>query len=424
LQAFHPKTLAAVPLRGPSSTTRSRTWPRIAAWILGLLLAVPAPGLAARQASIVVDAASGAVLSASEPTALWRPASLTKLMTLYLTFTELAAGRLKLEEMVTVSSYAARMPPSELGLAAGEKITVENLVLATITRSANDAAVVLAERIGGNETAFARLMTEAAKRLAMNGSIFRNATGLPDPEQTTTARDMALLALALQREFPQYYNFFSARGMSHRGESLPTINAILNLYPGADGLKTGFTCGSGYNLVASAMRDGRRVVGVLLGGLTSDQRFGGMRSLLDAGFLADKAVAEDPPTIDQMKEVPDGAPPQQLSDEDCQPGWALQSDGEVAGRLPGWGIAFGGFPTSAPTRALLDRSMKLIPTSLKAGRPVVVTRQYKGLKSYRAVVVGLTAAQAANICHHLWDKGSYCRALDPAVLNNPKALWR
>ncbi len=424
MSELHSIFSAGLRLRDPWSTTRSRTWSRASALAIGLLLVVAAPALAARQASIVIDAASGAVLSASEPTALWRPASLTKLMTLYLTFAELAAGRLKLEETVTVSSYAARMPPSELGLAAGEKVSVENLVLATITRSANDAAVALAERIGGNETAFAQRMTEAAKRLAMNGSVFRNATGLPDPEQTTTARDMALLALALQREFPQYYHFFSARGMTHRGESLPTINAILNLYPGADGLKTGFTCGSGYNLVASAEREGRRVVGVLLGGLTSDQRFGGMRNLLDAGFVADKAVAEDPPTIDQMKEVPDGAPPQQLSDEDCQPGWALQSDGEVAGRLPGWGIAFGGFPTSAPTRALLDRSLKLLPAKLKAGRPAVVARQYKGFKSYRAVVVGLTSAQAAAICHHLWDKGSYCRALDPAVLNNPKALWR
>src|SRR5262249_50878987 len=157
------------------------------------------------------------------------------------TFEALAAGRLKLDEVLTASAYAAAMPPSELGLGKGEKITVENAVLATITRSANDAVVVLAERLAGDETSFAAPMTATAKRLGMTGSVFRNATGLPDPEQTTTARDMALLAWALMRDFPQYYRFFSARGTDFQGGYLPTINAILDLYPGADGLKTGFT---------------------------------------------------------------------------------------------------------------------------------------------------------------------------------------
>ena len=143
----------------------------------------PAPALAAQQASIVVDAASGEVLSSSEPTALWRPASLTKLMTLYLTFEEVAAERLKLTDILTASAYAAAMPPSELGLSKGEKISVENAILATITRSANDAAVVLAERVGGDETSFAGRMTATAKRPGMTGSNFRNATGLPDPSR-------------------------------------------------------------------------------------------------------------------------------------------------------------------------------------------------------------------------------------------------
>ena len=382
------------------------------------------PAFAARQASIVVDAASGAVLFASEPTALWRPASLTKLMTLYLTYEALQAGRLKLEEKLTVSAYAAAMPPSRLGLAKGEKIAVEDAILATITRSANDAAVALAERIGGDETSFAGQMTAAAKHLGMTGSVFRNATGLPDPEQITTARDMAVLGLALIHEYPAYYHFFSATGMRHLGESLPTINAILNLYPGADGLKTGFTCGSGYNLVASATRGGERVLGVLLGGLTSDQRFSGMRVLLDAGFAARAKLREDPVAIDRMQEIADGAPPQQFSDEECAPGWALQPDGQIAGRLPGWGIVFGGFPKSGPTQALLDRNVKLLPGRLSAGRPAVIARQYEGFRSYRAVVVGLTASQAAAMCRHLAGKGRYCRALTPAMLNNPKAVWR
>jgi D-alanyl-D-alanine carboxypeptidase len=391
--------------------------------ILAAIGSIASPSVAAPQSSIVIDD-TGAVLAASAPTALWRPASLTKLMTLYLAFGELAAGRMGLAEKLTVSAYAAAMPPSALGLVKGEKITVEDAILATITRSANDAAVVLAERIAGEETSFAGRMTSTARRLGMTGSIFRNATGLPDPEQTTTARDMAVLALALLRDFPQYYRFFAARGMRHLGASLPTINAILGLYPGADGLKTGFTCSSGYNLVASAVHHDERVIAVLLGGLTSDQRFGGMRNLLDAGFAALGKKTEDPVMIAKLTEASDGPPPQQLSDEECAPGWSLEPDGEVAGRLPGWGIAFGGFPKAQPTRALLDRSLKLLPADLKTGRPAVVTRQYAGLRSYRAVVVGLTAAQASGICHHLWQKQSYCRALSPQMLNNPRALWR
>src|SRR5690242_6501576 len=228
---------------GPRMRARLRL---LAVTLLSLAAAWPAGAAPAPQSSIVVDAVTGAVLSSSDPTALWRPASLTKLMTLYITFEELAAGRLKLSDMLTVSSYAAAMPPTELGLIKGEKVSVETAILGTITRSANDAAVVLAERIGGDETSFASRMTATARRLGMTGSNFHNASGLPDPEQTTTARDMALLARALIRDFPQYYHFFSARSMSYLGGSLPSINAILYLYPGADGLKTGFTCSSGY----------------------------------------------------------------------------------------------------------------------------------------------------------------------------------
>jgi D-alanyl-D-alanine carboxypeptidase len=391
----------------------------LAALVLGSDTARAAP-----QSSIVVDAGTGEVLSASDPSALWRPASLTKLMTLYITFEELAAGRLKLAEILTVSPYAAAMPPSQLGLLKGAKITVETAILATITRSANDAAVVLAERIGGNETSFATRMTATAKRLGMTGSSFHNASGLPDPEQITTAHDMAVLARALIHDYPQYYHFFSARGMSYLGGNLPSINAILYLYPGADGLKTGFTCGSGYNLVASATHDGTRIIGVLLGGLTSDQRFAGMRILLDRGFATEGMPPADPTLLDQMTAAGSAPPPQQLSAEACAPGWSLEPDGAVAGRLPGWGILFGGFPRQEATRALLQRGMKLLPGNLKAGQPAVVARQYKGFKAYRAVVVGLTNTQAVAMCRHLWGQGGYCRALSPMELNNPKALWR
>jgi D-alanyl-D-alanine carboxypeptidase len=209
--------------------------------------------------------------------------------------------------------------------------------------------------------------------------------------------------------------------MTFRGGWLPTINAILNLYPGADGLKTGFTCGSGYNLVASAVHNGRRILGVLLGGLTSDQRYRETTTLLDAGFAAE--VDEDPMTLDQMTRILAGDPPQQLSAQECAPGWSLSANAEVAGRLPGWGVTFGGFPRAQPTRALLERTLNRLPADLRRGRAAVVARRYEGLTSYRAVVVGLNRVEAAGACHLLWRRGNYCIALPPAVLNNPRAAW-
>jgi len=147
-----------------------------------------------------------------------------------------------------------------------------------------------------------------------------------------------------------------------------------------------------------------------------------MTDLLDAGFAT--GTEEDPLTLDQMGKIAPGAPPQQLTAEDCTPGWSLRPDGAIAGRLPGWGIVFGGYPQKGPTQALLSKSLKQIPPSLRAGRQTVVLRQYQDVRSYRAVIVGLTAGQAGDACRALWQAGSYCLALTPAVLNNPKAAWR
>jgi D-alanyl-D-alanine carboxypeptidase len=283
--------------------------------------------------------------------------------------------------------------------------------------------VALAQRVAGDETSFAARMTATAKTLGMTGSVFRNASGLPDPEQTTTARDMAVLALALLHDFPQLYGLFSVHGVNFRGGTLPTINAILDLYPGADGLKTGFTCGSGYNLVASAVHGDRRIIAVILGGLTSGQRFHETIDLLNVGFAAPVVPDEDPLTIAALMKMPVGPPPQQLSAEDCVPGWSLKSNGVVAGRLPGWGILLGGFRTVAPTRALLESSLRALPSKLRSGHADVFTRQMDGAQVYRAAVIGLTGAQAAAACQQLVAAARFCRVLPPAVLNNPRAIW-
>ena len=238
----------------------------------------------ASATSVVVDAVSGAVLSAEAPNHLWYPASLTKLMTVYVALAEIGAGRLSLADRLTVSARAASVPPVRFGLEAGETITVRQAIDAAIVASGNDAAIALAEKIGGSEQKFAGMMNMTAHSLGMTRTRFHNATGLPDGDQVTTARDMAALALALIRDYPQYYPLFNQRKVTIGKRSRGTVNALLGSYKGADGFKTGFTCGSGYNLVASAARDGRRVIGVVLGSISRDQRARHMTMLLDAGF--------------------------------------------------------------------------------------------------------------------------------------------
>src|SRR5215470_5541645 len=287
--------------------------------VAGLLWAARSGVAAPDYAAIVVDAGSGTVLESVSATARWYPASLTKVMTVYLAFDEIAAGRLKLDEELTVSAQAAAQPATELGLGAGQKITVKDTILAIILRSANDAAVTMAERIAGTEEAFAARMTAKAQELGMTRTVFRNATGLPDPEQVTTARDMAVLATALLENYPQYYHFFSTTSFSYDGQTFGTINGILSRYSGADGIKTGFTCGSGYNLVASATRNGRRLIGVLLGGHTNFERHSEMSKLLDEGFATDLAKMRKPVRLADLgaDDAADQAPPTQLSATEC-----------------------------------------------------------------------------------------------------------
>jgi len=239
---------------------------------------------ARRYAAIVVDARTGAVLHAEHPDRWVYPASLTKMMTLYMVFEALDRGDLTLDQRLPVSGHAQSMPPSELGLRRGDRIRVRDAMLALVTKSANDAAVVLAEAIGGTESGFARLMTRRGRELGLAATTFRNASGLPDSGQRTTARDMARLALRLQRDFPAYYDTFATRNFRYAGHTYRNHNRLLESYPGTDGIKTGYIRASGFNLVASVQRDGRRLVGVVFGGRTSRSRNDHMVKLLDAAF--------------------------------------------------------------------------------------------------------------------------------------------
>jgi D-alanyl-D-alanine carboxypeptidase len=230
--------------------------------------------------SIIVDGNSGATLAATSPDAIRHPASLTKIMTLYLLFERMDAGRMKLDTEMSVSEHASEQAPTKLGLRPGQTIRVEDAIKGLVTRSANDAAVVIAETIAGDEDDFAKLMTRKARALGMNRTTYRNASGLPDDDQVTTARDQATLGRAIQDRFPRYYRYFSTLTFNYHGESIRNHNHLLGNVEGVDGIKTGYTRASGFNLVTSMRRGNRHLVGVVLGGRSGSSRDATMRSLL------------------------------------------------------------------------------------------------------------------------------------------------
>jgi D-alanyl-D-alanine carboxypeptidase len=235
---------------------------------------------------VLLDAETGQILSEQNADELTYPASLTKMMTLYLTFEALNQARIRLDQTFYVSPYAASRAPSKLGLTPGDSVPVRDLILGVVTKSANDAATVLAEGLAGSESNFARYMTAKARQLGMDHTWYQNASGLPDPGQRTTARDVARLALALYHQFPREYRYFATREFEFRGETVRSHNHLLDWYQGADGIKTGFINASGFNLAASAVRDGHRLIGVIMGGRTWRSRDEEMASLLDQGFAA------------------------------------------------------------------------------------------------------------------------------------------
>jgi D-alanyl-D-alanine carboxypeptidase len=237
-----------------------------------------------RYAALVMDPQTGEVFHARNADAMRRPASLTKMMTLYLLFEELKAKRITMGTRMRVSPYAARQPQTNISLRPGEMIPVETAIKALVVRSANDVAVVVAEHIGKSEAQFAQLATRRAKELGMQGTIFKNPHGLPNPQQVTTARDMAKLGIALRRDFPDYYRYFAVRQFSWKGVTYYTHNRVMTRYSGTDGIKTGFINASGFNVVSSVQRGGRRLIGVVLGGSSGVWRDDQMIALLGNGY--------------------------------------------------------------------------------------------------------------------------------------------
>jgi len=251
-------------------------------------------------ADIVVDAKTGMVLHQSHADRRRHPASLTKIMTLYLLFERLDAGTIKLDTPLPVSERASRQAPTKLGLKPGETIAVEDAIKGLVTKSANDVAVVVAEALAGNEDEFARQMTRKARALGMQHTVYRNASGLPNDEQVTTARDQALLGVAIQERFPSYYRYFSTKHFVFRGNNMRNHNHLLGRVDGVDGIKTGYTRASGFNLVTSVHRGRRYIVAVVLGGRSSRRRDARMRHLIETQI----AKASTKSAISEVAEVP------------------------------------------------------------------------------------------------------------------------
>jgi D-alanyl-D-alanine carboxypeptidase len=260
-----------------------------------------APAAAAYQppyASIVVDANSGKVMEASNADSLRHPASLTKMMTLYLLFERLEAGKIRLDSEMPVSAHAAAQAPSKLGLKPGETIKVETAIRAIVTKSANDVAVIISEALGGDESDFARMMTAKARALGMTHTTYRNASGLPDDGQITTARDQALLGRALQDRFPKYFHYFSTRAFTFQGRTVRGHNRLLGNVDGVDGIKTGYIRASGFNIVTSVNRGKRHIVAVVFGGRTARARDARVIDLISSNINVASVTRTAPPVVE------------------------------------------------------------------------------------------------------------------------------
>jgi D-alanyl-D-alanine carboxypeptidase len=246
--------------------------------------------------SVVMEYPSRTILSSENPTTVDQPASLTKVMTLYLVFQALDSGKLKLNQPIPISAHAASRQPSKLGLKAGDTITVEQAICGLVTKSANDAASVLGEALGGTEDQFAVLMTEQAQKLGMVNTTFKNASGIANSQQLTTAIDMAMLGAAMLQTYPHYYHYFSLREFTYKKIVFKNHNHLLGKYDGCDGIKTGYTVPSGFNLLSSASRGGHRLIAVVLGGSSIKSRDQKSMAILDEGF---NKLAQNPTVINQ-----------------------------------------------------------------------------------------------------------------------------
>lgn len=409
----------------------------VAVLLVGVVLLTAAQPAQAKYASIVVDVETGRVLHETNADTRNYPASLTKIMTLYMLFDALERGEVTLDTRFKVSQRAAGQAPSKLGLKPGQTIRAEDAILALVTKSANDVATVVAEALGETEYKFALEMTKRARALGMRRTTFRNASGLPNRRQLSTARDMSVLGRRIMADFPQYYHYFSTTRFKYNGRTYGNHNNLLGHYSGADGIKTGYTRASGFNLVASVERDGRRIIGVVFGGKTSKSRDRHMVSLLDRGFVrvasiptrdelvetaAEAArVAERIDSRNPFKNAGDSPPiaPPQMAQGDFDPGAEIaaaasvtQMAEEALARSGPWKIQVGAFKNPDSARTLAETAHEKLE-DVGEGLSVIVDRlSGKGL--YRARLGGIeTEEEARFACRVLERRRLDCLPIAP-----------
>ncbi|MBR0696640.1 serine hydrolase [Bradyrhizobium lablabi] len=342
-------------------------------WILAVaMLLIAMPRLAQAEALLVVEADSGKVLQADNATMPWYPASVTKMMTAYVTLTAVKQGRISLDTLVTVSPVAASQAPSKMGFRPGTQLTIDNALKMMLVKSANDMAVVLAEGVGGSIDGFSAMMNQTAQKLGMTQTSYVNPNGLPADGQITSARDLAILARAIIRDLPEYEYFMHIPSIRFGHRITQNFNKLIGRYPGADGFKTGFICASGYNLVASATRDGRRLIAVVLGASSGRMRAIRAAQLLDRGFANNTGLSWLRPslgTVDNL--VPIDATPPNLREEMCggkhkRP--ASDEDEDTVASNAASSSAFGGEGAAAFFGAGLQASMPK-PSEMMAQAP-------------------------------------------------------
>ncbi len=433
---------------------------------------IPAIAAGDRYAAIVIDANTGKTLFASNADAQRYPASLTKMMTLYMLFEAMQAGRMSKDTRIPVSAYAAARPPTKIGFRPGQSIRAEDAALAMITKSANDVATAVGEYLGGSEERFAQMMTAKARRLGMRNTTFRNASGLPNMAQHTTARDMAILSIALRQHFPNEFSYFSRRSFVFRGQTINGHNRLLGRVEGVDGIKTGYTNASGYNLASSVSLDGRRLVAVVMGGNTGASRDAHMAQLIrkylpmatrsrNAAPLV--AMRNDAPQVVASVDLPKAknAPVPVTREAAAVEDFINNESGEGDSDLPqvlalaaptarpaalaaqaairptpkaavpsaqaqdvdpvttasapaagGWAIQIGSLPSEGQARDMLAKASATAGGTLRAASPYTETFSKGSATFYRARFVGFSSKQAAwDACASLKKKNFGCYAV-------------
>jgi D-alanyl-D-alanine carboxypeptidase len=371
------------------AATGSTCWLVVTLVVATLAMMAPARAQigSARYSSIVVDATSGDVLEEVNADQPRHPASLTKMMTLYLTFEALRDRRITLDTPVPVSPHAASMEPTKLGLLPGSRLTVEQAILGLVTKSANDAAAALGESLGGSEDRFAQMMTLRARALGMSRTTFTNASGLPDPDQWTTARDLAILSRRLINDFPGYYRYFSTPSFAWHRQIIMNHDNMLRTYPGADGLKTGYTDASGHNLATSAVRGGVRLVGVVLGAASNGERDIHMTSLLDHGFeQMDVPVFRKPVQVVARLSLISSAHAAEVT----RP---VSAHARVA-NVANWAVQVGTYSSEVAAHSAAMAARR----NAEAGEVRVEPVRLRGKTIWRAQVTGLTQSDAQDAC--------------------------